>query len=99
MDRIELEKQAEEAFSSYFKKEYETQIFKHKKKNWNEAKILISTSQSLTFNEKYKKIFDPMDFDLIIVDEAHRSIINSSKELIDYFPCYKIGLTATQELL
>ena len=36
-----------------------------------------------------------MDFDLIIVDEAHRSIINSSKELIDYFLCYKIGLTAT----
>ena len=65
------------------------------KKNWNDAKILISTSQSLTFNEKYKKIFDPMDFDLIIVDEAHRSIINSSKDLIDYFPCYKIGLTAT----
>ncbi len=95
VDRIELEKQAEEAFSSYFKKEYEIQVFKHKKKNWNEAKILISTSQSLTFNEKYKKIFDPMDFDLIIVDEAHRSIINSSKELIDYFPCYKIGLTAT----
>ena len=95
VDRIELEKQAEEAFSSYFKKEYEIQVFKNKKKNWNDAKILISTSQSLTFNEKYKKIFDPMDFDLIIVDEEHRSIINSSKELIDYFPCYKIGLTAT----
>ena len=95
VDRIELEKQAEEAFSSYFKKEYEIQVFKNKKKNWNDAKILISTSQSLTFNEKYKKIFDPMDFDLIIVDEAHRSIINSSKDLIDYFPCYKIGLTAT----
>lgn len=95
VDRIELEDQAYESFSSFFKKEYDIQIFKNKKKNWNDAKILISTSQSLTFNDKYQKIFDPMDFDLIIVDEAHRSIINSSKELIDYFPCYKIGLTAT----
>ena len=34
VDRIELEKQAEEAFSSYFKKEYEIQVFKNKKKNW-----------------------------------------------------------------
>jgi type I restriction enzyme R subunit len=35
-------------------------------------------------------------FDLIIVDEAHRSIYNRYKAIFDYFDATVVGLTATQ---
>ncbi len=39
--------------------------------------------------------FGPGFFDLIIVDEAHRSIYNRYGEIFDYFDALVIGLTAT----
>ena len=39
--------------------------------------------------------FLPSDFDLIIVDEAHRTIGGKAREVFEYFVGYKIGLTAT----
>lgn len=39
--------------------------------------------------------FSPAFFDLIIFDEAHRSIFNRITEVIDYFDSRMIGLTAT----
>ncbi|MDA3855036.1 MAG: DEAD/DEAH box helicase family protein, partial [Candidatus Woesearchaeota archaeon] len=35
------------------------------------------------------------EFDLIVIDEAHRSIFNKYKHMLEYFDAYKIGLTAT----
>ena len=37
-------------------------------------------------------------FDIIIVDECHRSIYGSWRQLLDYFDAYIIGLTATPTL-
>src|SRR6185503_6904688 len=37
----------------------------------------------------------PETFDIIIVDECHRSIYNLWKGVLDYFDCFQIGLTAT----
>jgi len=37
----------------------------------------------------------PFYFDLIIMDEAHRSLFNTFGEIIDHFDAYKLGLTAT----
>jgi type I restriction enzyme R subunit len=34
-------------------------------------------------------------FDLLIVDESHRSIYNTYREVLDYFNAIKLGLTAT----
>jgi type I restriction enzyme R subunit len=34
-------------------------------------------------------------FDLIIIDESHRSIYNTYGEVLDYFNAIKLGLTAT----
>lgn len=42
-----------------------------------------------------KRIFGPGHFDLIIVDEAHRSIYQKYRVLFDYFDGLLIGLTAT----
>ena len=40
-------------------------------------------------------LFSPTDFDLIISDEAHRSISGNARAVFDYFVGYKLGLTAT----
>ncbi|HOJ38654.1 MAG TPA: DEAD/DEAH box helicase family protein [Ignavibacteriales bacterium] len=44
---------------------------------------------------KYKRIFNPEDFDLVISDEAHRTIGGNSSAVFEYFVGYKLGLTAT----
>ena len=46
------------------------------------------------FNDKYKN-FAPTDFDMVISDEAHRSIGGNSRAVFEYFVGYKLGLTAT----
>ena len=56
---------------------------------------MISTVQSLLFNNKYQRLFSPTDFDLVISDEAHRSIGGNARAVFDYFIGYKLGLTAT----
>ena len=44
---------------------------------------------------KYQYLFSPTDFDLVISDEAHRSIGKNSRAVFEYFVGYKLGLTAT----
>jgi type I restriction enzyme R subunit len=51
--------------------------------------------QSLLFNNNYWQLFSPTDFDLVISDEAHRSIGGNARAVFDYFIGYKLGLTAT----
>ena len=46
-------------------------------------------------NNKYMRKFSPTDFDLVISDEAHRSIGGNSRAVFEYFIGYKLGLTAT----
>ena len=47
-------------------------------------------------NNKYKTLFSPTDFDLIISDESHRLLGGgNSRALFEYFLSYKLGLTAT----
>src|SRR5208282_1610971 len=63
--------------------------------DWRKAEIVVSTIQSLQFNNKYRRLFSPTDFDLLISDEAHRSIGGNSRAVFEYFIGYKLGLTAT----
>ena len=56
---------------------------------------MVSTVQSLLFDNKYQRLFSPADFDLVISDEAHRSIGGNARAVFDYFVGYKLGLTAT----
>ena len=56
---------------------------------------MVTTVQSLLFNNKYQSLFSPTDFDLVISDEAHRSIGGNARAVFDYFIGYKLGLTAT----
>lgn len=96
VDRIELENQAKKDLTKYLGKDgIVVGVYKENKQDWNVADVVISTIQSFTDNEKYKKIFNPIDFDLIISDEAHRSLGASNRAVFEYFIGYKLGLTAT----
>ena len=77
------------------KKDYQTVIYKENKQDWRKAEIVVSTVQSLEFDNKYMRLFSPTDFDLVISDEAHRSINGNSRAVFEYFVGYKLGLTAT----
>ena len=95
VDRLELEDQAEKAFTRVLANDYRTVIYKESRDEWRRAEIVVSTVQSLLFNNKYLRLFSPTDFDLVISDEAHRSIGGNARAVFDYFVGYKLGLTAT----
>jgi type I restriction enzyme, R subunit len=95
VDRLELEDQAWKAFTAYLKPDYTTFIFKEHKIDWRKADIVVTTIQSLLFDNKYRSQFAPIDFDLIISDESHRSISGNARAVFEYFHGYKLGLTAT----
>ncbi|PIV83408.1 MAG: restriction endonuclease subunit R, partial [Nitrospirae bacterium CG17_big_fil_post_rev_8_21_14_2_50_50_9] len=95
VDRLELETQAWKAFVRLLKSDFRTVIYKENRDDWRKAEIVVSTVQSLQFNNKYRRLFSPTDFDLLISDEAHRSIGGNSRAVFEYFIGYKLGLTAT----
>jgi type I restriction enzyme, R subunit len=95
VDRIELEDQAKKNFVKWLKNDYTAVVYKESRDDWKKAEIVITTVQSLTFNNKYLRLFSPTDFDLVISDEAHRSIGGNSRAVFEYFIGYKLGLTAT----
>jgi len=95
VDRLELENQAHKSFVENLKNDYTIVIYKEYKQDWKKAEIVVTTVQSLLSNDKYKRCFSPTDFDLIISDEAHRSINGNSRAVFEYFVGYKLGLTAT----
>ena len=93
VDRLELEDQADKAFKEYLRNDYKSVIYKENRDDWRHAEIVVSTVQSFLFKNKYKRIFQPTDFDLVISDEAHRSIGGNSRAVFEYFIGYKLGLT------
>lgn len=49
--------------------------------------------REVVYNAKYPPEF----FDVIIIDECHRSIYNVWKQVLEYFDAFQIGLTATPD--
>lgn len=95
VDRIELEDQAQKAFQQAIGNDFTVLTYKKHKDDWGNADILVSTVQSLQVNDRYRKVFIPTDFDLVISDEAHRSISGNARAVFEYFVGYRVGLTAT----
>ena len=95
VDRLELEDQAHKALVRNLAKDHKSVIYKENRDDWHRAEIVVTTVQSLLFNNKYQQLFSPTDFDLVISDEAHRSIGGNARAVFDYFVGYKLGLTAT----
>jgi len=95
VDRLELEDQALKTFRKVLGNDYKSVIYKENRDDWRRADIVVTTVQSLLFNNKYQQLFSPTDFDVVISDEAHRSIGGNARAVFDYFIGYKLGLTAT----
>lgn len=95
VDRIELAKQALEAFQLAFRDKYKSVRYKQGKHGeWGGASVVIATIQSL--NIHYKKDFTPGYFDIVFNDECHRSIYGElPRQVVEYFQATRIGLTAT----
>jgi type I restriction enzyme R subunit len=95
VDRIELETQAQTAFQNAIGSDFTVLTYKKHKDDWGKAEVVVSTVQSLQTNDRYKDEFSPTDFDLVISDEAHRSIGGNARAVFEYFVGYRVGLTAT----
>lgn len=96
VDRVLLAKQAlDEGFSlisgEYPSSRLRTSNFKQQK-HTNVHVVVIDTLE-LIFNEIPSNYYD-----LIIVDECHRSITINRKLIFDHFLCPRIGLTATPRI-
>jgi len=79
VDRLELEDQAYKSFVHLLKNDYKTVIYKENRDDWRKAEIVVSTVQTFLSKNRYKRLFSPDDFDLVISDEAHRSIGGNSR--------------------
>lgn len=95
VDRIALQQQALDAFKDHLPNEprwpkpFEKEIA-------TDRRIYVSTYPSmLNIIRDEKKTLSPHFFDLIIVDESHRSIYNTYQEILEYFNTITLGLTAT----
>lgn len=56
-------------------------------------RIIQGGVREVAYNEQYP----PETFDVVIVDECHRSIYNVWQQVLDYFDAFIVGLTATPD--
>ncbi len=60
-----------------------------------DRRIYVSTYPTMLNIIREEKTLSPHFFDLIVVDESHRSIYNTYQEILEYFNTITLGLTAT----
>ncbi|WP_288792355.1 DEAD/DEAH box helicase family protein [uncultured Corynebacterium sp.] len=60
-----------------------------------EGQVYVNTYQTMIGMIGEGQRFNSFDFDLIIVDEAHRSIYQRYRRIFDYLDALVVGLTAT----
>lgn len=100
-DRTELVKQAEKNFKKLLPDMSCCNLLYSKDGNPEDSRIAFSTYQTMincidTVKSKDgNKLFTAGHFDLIIIDEAHRSIYKKYQAIFDYFDGLLVGLTAT----
>lgn len=98
-DRTALVKQAKDDFKKYLPDQSLCNLCSSK--DDKAARIVFSTYPTMLNaidNAKTKDgvpLFSPAHFDLIIVDESHRSIFKKYRAIFDYFDAVLVGLTAT----
>ncbi|PRR79305.1 type I restriction enzyme EcoKI subunit R [Clostridium liquoris] len=99
-DRTALVRQAKKNFSKLLP-DLSLCNLSDNRDNPEESRMIFSTYPTImnaiddTKGKDGKRLFTCGHFDLIIVDESHRSIYKKYKAIFDYFDAYLIGLTAT----
>jgi len=97
VDRIELARQTLEDFNVILA-EFKPVLFKTARRRPGElmgSSVVVATLQSLMVDRRYREEFTPFHFDLVINDEAHRSIYGDAREVVQFFQATRVGLTAT----
>ena len=95
VDRIALRDQTLEAFKEHLPNEPRWPK-QGEKEIATDRRIYVSTYPTmLNIIRNEENSLSPHFFDLIVVDESHRSIYNTYQEILDYFNTITLGLTAT----
>ena len=101
-DRKALVKQAKKNFNNLLPSLTLCNLLDEKDGNMVEkARMIFSTYPTMmnaiddTKKKNGKKLFTPGHFDLIIIDESHRSIYKKYADIFEYFDAMLLGLTAT----
>ena len=98
-DRVALVSQAARAYQKYLPDTSRCNLCSNKDER--DARIVFSTYPTIlnaidtVRNGDGVRMYSPAHFDLIIVDEAHRSIFKKYRAIFEYFDSLVIGLTAT----
>ncbi len=98
-DRTALVKQAKDDFRNYLPDMSLCNLCSNK--DDRNARIVFSTYPTIlnaiddTKSENGRQLFTPAHFDLIIIDESHRSIFKKYRAIFEYFDAMMVGLTAT----
>ena len=95
-DRTALVEQAFGKFSTYLPDETKCNLCDPRQARNTDARLLFSTYQTMiNFIDIEEKTFSVGRFDLIIIDEAHRSVFGKYGAIFEYFDSLLVGLTAT----
>ena len=98
-DRTALVKQARDDFHTYLPDMSLCNLLTNK--DDRSARIVFSTYPTMlnaiddAKTKDGRRLFTPAHFDLIIIDESHRSIFKKYRAIFEYFDAILVGLTAT----
>jgi type I restriction enzyme R subunit len=95
-DRVALVNQAVNAFKKHLPESSPVNLVTEKDA---EGRVFVSTYPTMMglideSNDGQRR-FGPAHFDLVIIDEAHRSVYQKYRAIFDYFDSLLVGLTAT----
>ena len=100
-DRTALVKQAKTSFTEFFKHRLTLCNLLENSEDPATSRIVFSTYPTMLNAIEHRRtadgrrVFSPGHFDLIVIDESHRSIYQKYQAIFDYFDALLLGLTAT----
>ena len=95
-DRVALVNQAAGAFKAHLPDSAPVNLVTERT---SEGRVFLSTYPTMMNlidgKQEGKAKFGPGHFDLIVIDEAHRSVYQRFRAIFEYFDSFLVGLTAT----
>jgi type I restriction enzyme R subunit len=95
-DRVALVKQATGAFKTHLPDSAPVNLVTERTNN---GRVFLSTYPTMMNlidgKQEGKTTFGPGHFDLVVIDEAHRSVYQRYRAIFEYFDSFLVGLTAT----
>jgi type I restriction enzyme, R subunit len=97
-DRIALVRQTTNVFKQQLPSASAVNVLEHPEQI-AAARVLVSTYPTMLRlideTKDGRRQFGPGHFDLVIIDEAHRSVYQKYRAIFEYFDSFLVGLTAT----